>query len=77
MKSLEQGLSHEDNKRLTTKDRVSNESEVLMQEFNSLADNIAAGVKENNAIRKELKDRNVTLYPDIIDLPGPSTEDFD
>jgi hypothetical protein len=37
-----------------------------MQEFTSLSDNIAVGVNKNDSIRKELRNRNVSLYEDYI-----------
>lgn len=64
-KTIDEALSsREDNRAAFRKDSVVNSSKNLMQEFNSLAENINNGVNNNNSIRRELQSRNISLYPE-------------
>lgn len=64
-KTIDEALSSREDTRATfRKDSVVNSSKDLMQEFNSLAENINNGVNNNNSIRKELQSRNISLYPE-------------
>lgn len=66
-KFVDEALTSRGDARLSTrKDAIVNESRVLMQEFNSLSQNIHTGVDSNNSIRQELKNRNVSLYPEEL-----------
>lgn len=82
IKSIDESLSARGDSRATaSKNKILDESKNLMQEFASLADNITTGVGKNDSIRDELKNRNVSLYPDYLDtytdVHGPSFGDVD
>ena len=65
VKSIDEALSSRENSRATyRKDSVVNERMILMQEFNSLAENINNGVNKNNSVIKELQSSNISLYPE-------------
>jgi len=67
MKSIDQALTSNGNARATKmKDSVVEQGKVLMQDLNSMSENISNGVSHNNAIREELKNRNVSLYPEEL-----------
>lgn len=77
MASLQQGLSPDDDPSRPVTNRISNELDHLYKRLDSLGEDIAKGVSDNADIRKELRSREVSLYPDFIDNPAEYPGSFD